>query len=101
MAAFKGCMIPPGSRPETRAAGMTFPGKVRIATPDDLSAMMALRLSVRENRLSHPGQVTEADCRPYVARGHMWVWEEDGAILGIAASDCATGWIWALFVRPG
>ncbi len=68
---------------------------------DDIPAMMALRLSVRENRLSHPGQVTEADCHPYVERGHMWVWEEDGAILGIAASDCATGWIWALFVRPG
>jgi len=80
---------------------MTFPGKVRIATPGDLPAMMALRLSVRENRLSHPGQVTEADCRPYVARGHMWVWDEDGAILGIAASDCATRWIWALFIRPG
>ncbi|HEV8389944.1 MAG TPA: GNAT family N-acetyltransferase [Dongiaceae bacterium] len=31
----------------------------------------------------------------------MWVWEEAGEILGISASDCETGWIWALFVRPG
>ena len=63
--------------------------------------MMALRLSVRENRLPDPGQVTAEDCRRYVTRGNMWVWEEDGAMLGISAANCETGWIWALFVRPG
>jgi GNAT superfamily N-acetyltransferase len=31
----------------------------------------------------------------------MWVWEEGGRILGISASNCETGWIWALLVRPG
>jgi len=36
----------------------------------------------------------------YVERSQMWVWEEAGEILGISASNCETGWIWALFVRP-
>ena len=63
--------------------------------------MMELRLSVRENRLADPGQVTAEDCLRYVERGDMWVWEEGGHILGISASNCETGWIWALFVRPG
>jgi GNAT superfamily N-acetyltransferase len=81
--------------------GTTYAGKVRAATPEDIPAMMELRLSVHENQLSHPGQVTPEDCRRHVERGQMWAWEEGGEILGIAASDCDTGWIWALFVRPG
>ena len=76
-------------------------GRVREAMEADIPAMMELRLSVRENQLFDPGQVTAADCLAYVERGHMWVWEEDGEILGISASTCDTGWIWALFVRPG
>ncbi|MEZ5832184.1 MAG: GNAT family N-acetyltransferase [Dongiaceae bacterium] len=76
-------------------------GAVRQAMKADITAMMELRLSVRENRLSHPGQVTEEDCLHYVERGYMWVWEEAGEILGISASNCDTGWMWALFVRPG
>jgi GNAT superfamily N-acetyltransferase len=80
---------------------MTIARVVRRATVDDIADMMSLRLSVRENRLSHPGQVSAEDCLPYVQRGHMWVWEEDQEILGISASDCGTGSIWALFVRPG
>jgi GNAT superfamily N-acetyltransferase len=81
--------------------GATSAAGVRKARVDDIAAMMELRLSVRENRLAHPDQVTPEDCRRYVERGAMWVWEEDGRILGISASNCETGWIWALFVRPG
>jgi len=80
---------------------MTIARVVRRATVDDIADMMTLRLSVRENRLSDPGQVTAEDCLTYVQRGHMWVWEEDQEILGISASDCEAGSIWALFVRPG
>ena len=76
-------------------------GRVRQATEADIPEMMALRLSVRENQLFDPGQVTGEDCRRYVTRGHMWVWDEDGEILGISAGTVDTGWIWALFVRPG
>jgi GNAT superfamily N-acetyltransferase len=63
--------------------------------------MMELRLSVRENRLADPGRVTAEDCLRYVERGLVWVWEEDGEILDLSASNRKTGWIWALFVRPG
>lgn len=75
-------------------------GRVREAVEADIPAVMELRLAVRENRLFDPGQVTAEDCLAYVRRGHMWVWDEDGAILGFSASTCETGWIWALFVRP-
>ena len=81
--------------------GATSAAGVRKARMDDIAAMMELRLSVHENRLAHPDQVTPEDCRRYVERGTMWVWEEDGQILGISAGNCETGWIWALFVRPG
>ena len=80
---------------------MTIARLVRRATADDIADLIALRLSVRENRLFDPGQVTAEDCLAYVRRGHMWVWEEDQEILGFSASTCETGWIWALFVRPG
>jgi GNAT superfamily N-acetyltransferase len=76
-------------------------GQVRPATEADIPEMMALRLSVRENQLFDPSQVTAEDCRRYVTGGHMCVWDEDGAILGISAGTVDTGWIWALFVRPG
>jgi GNAT superfamily N-acetyltransferase len=81
--------------------GMTSAGPMRKAALEDIAAMMALRRSVRENQLSHPGLVTAEDCRRYVERGHMWVWEEHGQVLGISAGNCETGSIWALFVRPG
>jgi GNAT superfamily N-acetyltransferase len=80
---------------------MTSARPVRKAAVEDIAAMMELRRSVRENQLSHPGQVTAEDCRRYVGRGHMWVWEEHRQILGISAGNCETGSIWALFVRPG
>ena len=76
-------------------------GRVREASEADIPAIMELRLSVRENRLFDPSQVTADDCRRYVERGHLWVWEEHREILGFSASTCETGWIWALFVRPG
>jgi GNAT superfamily N-acetyltransferase len=75
-------------------------GRVRQATEADIPEMMALRLSVRENQLFDPSQVTAEDCRRYVMRGNMWVWDENSALFGISAANGDTGWIWALFVRP-
>ncbi|MBA4095688.1 MAG: GNAT family N-acetyltransferase [Rhodospirillum sp.] len=75
-------------------------GRVRQAIEADIPEMMTLRLSVRENRLLDPSQVTAEDCRRYVTRGNMWVWDENGTLLGISAANGDTGWIWALFVRP-
>lgn len=74
---------------------------LRLARPGDWDEVMALRLSVQENRLSDPGRVTREMYLDYIqARGRGWVAEEGGAILGfcVAALD---GEVWALFVRPG
>lgn len=74
---------------------------LRPARPEDWDAVMELRLSVTENRLSDPSRVTREIYEDYILRrGRGWVAEADGAILGfcIAALD---GEVWALFVRPG
>ncbi|MCX7375189.1 MAG: GNAT family N-acetyltransferase [Alphaproteobacteria bacterium] len=75
--------------------------RLRPARPEDWDAVMELRLSVAENRLSDPSRVTREIYEDYITRrGRGWVAEADGAILGfcIAALD---GEVWALFVRPG
>ncbi len=74
--------------------------RVREARPADWPEVQALRLSVRENRLSDPSRVTEAMYLDYIERrGRGWVAEAGGRIEGfcIAALD---GEVWALFVRP-
>ena len=74
---------------------------LRQATAQDWPEVMELRLSVRENRLSDPGRVTQAMYDDYItSNGRGWVAELDGRIAGfcIAARD---GEVWALFVRPG
>lgn len=62
--------------------------------------MRRVRLAVRENTLSDPTRITEAD---YVAAledlGRTWVVETDGEIVAFA-SGYNTGSVWALFVHP-
>jgi GNAT superfamily N-acetyltransferase len=73
---------------------------IRRALLTDVSRIMEIRHSVRENRLSDPSLVTAADCADFIERSEIWVWEEDGAIQAFAAGDTRDGWIWALFVAP-
>ncbi|HEY0085667.1 MAG TPA: GNAT family N-acetyltransferase [Allosphingosinicella sp.] len=73
---------------------------LRLATVADVPAMHRIRLSARENRLSDPALVREADYLPFVARGAAFVAEADGALLGFAAADAPAGSVWALFVAP-
>jgi GNAT superfamily N-acetyltransferase len=62
--------------------------------------MHRVRLAVRENVLSNPARITEAD---YVealdVAGLTWVVEADGEIVGFA-TGYRTGSVWALFVHP-
>lgn len=62
--------------------------------------MQRVRLTVRENVLSDPGRVTEAD---YLAAldelGCTWVIETEGGIAAFA-TGYRSGSIWALFVHP-
>ena len=62
--------------------------------------MQRVRLAVRENTLSDPTRITEAD---YIAAqetlGRTWVVEADGEIVAFATGYEA-GSVWALFVHP-
>lgn len=63
--------------------------------------MHALRISVRENRLSDPLRVTEADYLPFLAqRRASWVAESGGRLMGFAIANLESRSIWALFVSP-
>jgi GNAT superfamily N-acetyltransferase len=75
--------------------------KLRPAMPEDIAAMHALRMSVRENRLSDPSKVTAADYERRLARpGTSWVAEDGPGIVGFAIADLPSRSIWALFVKP-
>ena len=73
---------------------------LRLATRTDIPALQRVRLAVRENMLSDPNRITEAD---YIAAletlGCTWVVEADEAIVAFA-TGYKTGSIWALFVHP-
>jgi GNAT superfamily N-acetyltransferase len=72
---------------------------IRQATPLDIPAMSAIRLSVKENALSDPSRVTEQMYRDYLELlGRGWVAEVDGAVVGFSYADKADASIWALFV---
>ncbi len=75
--------------------------KVREALPSDVPAMHAIRLRVRENKLSDPAVVVEQDYHDFMARGtKSWVCESQGTILGFVMVDADKQNLWALFVAP-
>ena len=73
---------------------------IRRATHDDISRIVEIRAEVRENRLSDPTSVLPEHVRWFVDHPGIWVWEENGRVLGFAAADTRDGSIWALFVDP-
>jgi len=78
---------------------MTF--TIRTASLADVAAMHAVRLAVRENRLSDRRRVTAASYRRYVAAGTSWVAATaNHDLLGFAALDRGKASVWALFVHP-
>ena len=73
---------------------------IRLATRSDIAAMHHVRLAVRENALSSPGRITEADYVDAIERsGRGWVVESDGQVVAFAIA-LLSGNIWALFVHP-
>jgi GNAT superfamily N-acetyltransferase len=73
----------------------------REATPQDVKELQRVRNSVKENVLSDPGLVTDADCLDFITnRGKGWVCETGGRIVGFAIADLKGHNIWALFLEP-
>ena len=73
---------------------------LRQAAQSDISDMHRVRLAVRENVLSNPNRITEADYIDALAElGRTWVIEANGQIVAFATGYKA-GSVWALFVHP-
>jgi GNAT superfamily N-acetyltransferase len=53
---------------------------------------------VHENKLRDPSRVTVEDLRWFIANPGIFVWEEEGGIVGFSAADPRDGSIFALFV---
>jgi GNAT superfamily N-acetyltransferase len=80
---------------------------IRVATPEDISAMAVVRTSVVENHLSIEGMaargITLAGVAADLASGRLggWVAEEDGRIVAFSMANRDDGQIFALFTLPG
>ena len=73
----------------------------REATITDISQIQIVRHLVKENVLSNPALVTDADVQDYITRrGKGWVCETEGKIVGFAIADLEDHNIWALFLDP-
>jgi GNAT superfamily N-acetyltransferase len=73
----------------------------REAVIADINQIQIVRHSVKENILSNPALVTDADCEEYIInRGKGWVCEIDDVIVGFSIADLKEHNIWALFVKP-
>ena len=75
-------------------------GHIRRAHLEERPRITEIRLAVRENQLLDPSRVTDADYHWFAENPGIWVWEEDGRILGFSAADTRDGSIWALFIDP-
>jgi len=73
----------------------------REATSNDIYQIQIVRNSVKENMLSDPALVSDADCEEFInVRGKGWVCEIDKRIVGFAIADLKENNIWALFLHP-
>ncbi len=74
---------------------------IRIANTEDIAQIQKVRNSVKENMLSDPSLVSNADCEEYINnRGCGWVCEIKNVIVGFAIADLKEHNIWALFIDP-
>ena len=73
----------------------------REASIHDIPQIQKVRNSVKENVLSDPNLVTDAECIDYITRrGKGWVCEDDKRVIGFAIADVIGNNIWALFLEP-
>ena len=75
--------------------------KIREAQIEDISAMHRIRMAVKENVLTNPLAVQEADYVPYLSLSNKgWVCEVADQIVGFSIVDTEEREVWALFVNP-
>ncbi|MFT3981423.1 MAG: GNAT family N-acetyltransferase [Ferruginibacter sp.] len=74
---------------------------IRTAQSSDIPQIQVVRNSVKENMLSDPALVSDADCETFInERGKGWVCELDNTVVGFSIADMKGHNIWALFVHP-
>ena len=74
----------------------------REAVTGDIPQMQVVRNIVKEDRLSNPALITNADYEEYLLnRGKGWVCLEENTVVGFSIIDVKDKNIWALFVHPG
>ena len=73
----------------------------REAHINDIKQIQVVRNAVKENTLSDPALVTDADCEEYMfRRGKGWVCLNEDVVVGFSIVDIKAKNIWALFVHP-
>jgi GNAT superfamily N-acetyltransferase len=74
---------------------------IREAKLEDIPQIQIVRNAVKENTLSDPGLVTNADCAEFMfVRGKGWVCEINNEIVGFSIADLKENNVWALFLNP-
>ena len=74
---------------------------IREATIEDIAGIQYVRNVVKENRLSDPSLVQDADVEDFMfRRGKGWVYELEGRIAGFSIVSIKDHNVWALFVDP-
>ena len=74
---------------------------IRPAETYDISQIQLVRNAEKENRLSNPALVSDADVETYLTvRGKGWVCIHDNIVTGFAIVDLVENNVWALFVHP-
>ena len=74
---------------------------IRRARDEDHGRITEIRNAVTENVLGEASRtVVDRNYAWFRDNPGIWVWEEDGEILGFSAADTRDGSIWALFIDP-
>jgi GNAT superfamily N-acetyltransferase len=75
---------------------------IRRARDEDHARITEIRNAVTENKLGEAsGTLVDRDYPWFRDNPGIWLWEENGTVLGFSATDTRDGSIWALFVAPG
>jgi len=75
-------------------------GFIRRATEADRDRISEIRFAVKENILRDRSRVTHDMITWFLTEPGIWLWQEDGKVLGFSAADTRDGTIWALFIDP-